>query len=727
MFEVENIVRRSRSLPLFLMMCALVAVTTLPVTGSGPVFWTVATSSDFLAGTSDGVFVSLQGVLTPGPAMTSRLSTTPAQVWSLAQAEDGTLIAGTGGGKGQVLRIRPGESDTMIFEAEESNIFAVALGGTRVYAASSPDGRVYAIEADGTSRTFFDPAEKYIWALGLDAEGQLWVGAGTPAVIYRVASDGTGTAVYHPPADHVVALTRDAQGRLLAGTESPGRLYRLEGDRPFALLDPGLTELRAIAIGPGGEIFAAGVDRGSTSPSDGETTSVAVVAAASTPTTGSSSTPAAASSGSSRRSAVFRIATDGQWERIWQTPDLVYDLSAEPDGSVLAATGPAGRLYRITPGRDVLLYTGVDARQITRFGGRTGPAGALASFATANPGRVVSLGTGRQSPATYISDVRDTNSVATWGLARWESTGDVALFTRAGNTEEADGSWSDWAGPYTEAAGATIGSPSARYIQWKAELTTPSGAAMPTLTSVTLAYLPRNARPVVDSVTLQPPGVVFQRPFASDDTAIAGLDDAVAGARRPPGDSGPPAPTPTRRMFQKGLQTIQWSATDPDDDRLIYALQYRRDGTADWLPLREGLYDPIYVWDTTAMADGRYVVRVVAADSPSNASDRASSGERDSGTVTIDNTPPAVTTQVIGEGAAARLEVSVRDGQSPIRSLEYSVSGGPWQIVYPADGLADSPVERYEIPLGSAGDAARIMVRATDVLQNVTSVVAGGR
>jgi hypothetical protein len=310
---------------------------------------------------------------------------------------------------------------------------------------------------------------------------------------------------------------------------------------------------------------------------------------------------------------------------------------------------------------------------------------------------------------------------------RWESSGDVSLFTRAGNTEEADASWSDWAGPYTASAGATIASPSARYVQWKAELKTSSGGAVPTLTSVTLAYLPRNSRPVVESITLQPPGVVFQRPFASDDSAIAGLDDAIAGARRPPGDNGPPAPTPTRRMFQKGLQTIQWSAADADDDRLIYALQYRRDGGSDWQTLREGLYDPIYVWDTTAMADGRYVVRVVATDSPSNASDRASSGERDSAPVTIDNTPPAVTTQVSGQGEAARLVVTVLDGQSPIRSLEYSVGGGPWQIVYPSDGLADSPEERYEIPLSSAAEAARIMVRATDLLQNVTSVMAGGR
>jgi hypothetical protein len=48
---------------------------------------------------------------------------------------------------------------------------------------------------------------------------------------------------------------------------------------------------------------------------------------------------------------------------------------------------------------------------------------------------------------------------------------------------------------------------------------------------VTLAYLPRNSRPVVTSLTAHPPGVV-QRPFPRNG-AIAGLDDAVADARRP--------------------------------------------------------------------------------------------------------------------------------------------------------------------------------------------------
>ena len=112
---------------------------------SGPLFWTIATSAEFLKGTSDGVFVSAEGVLRPGPALANRLTSTPAQVWSVAEGADGTLWAGTGG-DGKVLRLRPGQPEEVAFDADEANIFAVAVSGNRTYAASSPDGRVYVIE-----------------------------------------------------------------------------------------------------------------------------------------------------------------------------------------------------------------------------------------------------------------------------------------------------------------------------------------------------------------------------------------------------------------------------------------------------------------------------------------------------------------------------------------------------------------------------------------------------
>jgi sugar lactone lactonase YvrE len=716
---------RSRALPCVLTALLLIGFSTWTA-ASGPTFWTTATVADFLKGTSDGAYVNLTGTLTPGPDLTSRLTSTPAQVWSLALASDGTIWAGTGG-DGRVVRLRQGQPEQTIFDAPEPNVFALAISGATTYAATSPDGRVYAIDAAGNARPFFDPEEKYIWALAVDATGRLWVGAGNPAAIYRVDPSGTGTLVYKPPAAHVISLGIDGNGRLLAGTESPGRLYRFDAsDRPFVLLDSGLAELRAIATDPGGVVYAAAVAKGDETPSDNEPVSLAATTApAPAPATAATTSTAssAASTGTTttpapRRSALFRIDPTGTWEEIWSTGDLIYDIAVDPEG-VLAATGPAGRLYRVDGTRDVSLLTGVDARQITRFASAP-RARTLAAFATANPGRVISVGPGREAQASYTSAVRDTRSVATWGLIRWEGQGPVTLFTRSGNTEKPDDTWSEWSNAYTRATGEMIASPPARFIQWKATLGDRT-AASPQLTAVTLAYLPRNARPVVSSITAYPPGVVFQRPFASDDTAIAGLDESVAEARRPAGDTPVAPPTPTRRMFQRGLQTITWKADDDDSDRLVYTLEYRREGEQAWRELKSDLTDTIFVWDTTAVADGRYVVRVRASDSPSNAADHALSGDRESEFIDVDNTPPTLTTELTRQGSNARLLVRVHDARSPILKVEYSVGGGPWQLLYPADGLADSPDETYTIDLANDSDGARVVIRATDVLQNVMS------
>jgi hypothetical protein len=708
---------RHRRIPV-LLLPVLLAVLVMPSAAAGPVFWTVATAADLLKGTSDGVFVSLSGVVTPGPAMTNRLTTTPAQVWSLARAQDGTLWAGTGG-DGRVVRMRPGQSaEETVLDTPETNIFAIATSGSRVYAASSPEGKVYLIDGDSPARVFFDPTENYIWALSVDRVGRLWVGAGNPAVIYRVAADGTSQIISRPPAAHVVSLVLDTDGRMLAGTESPGRLYRFnESDQPFALLDTGLAELRAIAVA-GNIVYAAAVAKAEEAASGGETTSVAVTLAA-TATTGA--TPAAGAA-PARRSVLYRIDASGTWEEVWTTADMVYDLSAQADGGVLMATGPEGRLYKITPDLDVFLFTGVDARQITRFASGAPDASA---FATANPGRVIALGPGVQSPARYVSSVLDTKSVATWGILRWDGTAGVELFTRSGNTDRPDESWSPWSGAYRQRGGEPVTSPTARFVQWRAVLTRSDAVPSPALSAVTLAYLPRNNRPVVSSLTLHPAGVVFQRPFVNDESAIAGLDEISIEARRPTGEEPPAVPALNRRMMQKGLQTITWKGEDADGDQLVYALQYRRDGETMWHDLRSAVAGTIFVWDTSTVADGRYFVRVRAIDTPSNAADRALVGSRESEAVDVDNTSPTI--DVTAGAAASRLNVVVRDGRSAIARLEYSIRGGAWQLVYPVDGLADSLEERYDVALPAGVTAADVILRAVDRLQNVASREASTR
>jgi hypothetical protein len=339
--------------------------------------------------------------------------------------------------------------------------------------------------------------------------------------------------------------------------------------------------------------------------------------------------------------------------------------------------------------------------------------------------------TGQAEKGSYLSDVKDTSTVSTWGAIRWRAvtptgTG-VELFTRSGNTKTPDSTWSDWSKPYTNAAGEPIASPKARYLQWRAELTG-SGKTTPILTSVTSAYLPRNARPSIASITVHPPGTVFQRPFPTGDPELAGFETSTSDGRAPnPGSSSSAASSAGvplgRRTYQKSLQTFVWRADDGDDDKLQFDAYFRREGETDWKVLRRGLWDGIYTWDTTSVPDGTYVIKVMASDAPSNSPAGALTAERESATFEIDNTPPTIDVRPAGQTASAASAVFVvRDSHSPIQRVEYSTSAGGWKLLYPVDGLLDAREERFELARDPASTEP-IVLRAIDTLSNVATAV----
>jgi hypothetical protein len=116
--------------------------------------------------------------------------------------------------------------------------------------------------------------------------------------------------------------------------------------------------------------------------------------------------------------------------------------------------------------------------------------------------------------------------------------------------------------------------------------------------------------------------------------------------------------------------------------------------------------------------NGRYVVRIVARDSPSNPDDLALSGEKESAAFDVDNTPPVVTATPGTRGVHA----IARDDSSMIRKVEYSLDGGRWEEVHPADGINDSMEETYEFaPRGLSAGPHVVVVRATDLLGNVST------
>src|SRR5262249_7522292 len=171
-------------------------------------------------------------------------------------------------------------------------------------------------------------------------------------------------------------------------------------------------------------------------------------------------------------------------------------------------------------------------------------------------------------------------------------------------------------------------------------------SASPVLTSLSAAYLQRNLRPTVRSITVHPPGIVFQKPFSTGEPDLAGFEDqwtperrlAQAAANQSGGASSPLG----RRSYQKGLQTIVWKADDENDDELAYDVMCRREGETAWKTLRKGMTESILVWDTNTVANGTYFVKIVASDAPSNPLAAALAGELESPAFEIDNTPPDI-------------------------------------------------------------------------------------
>jgi hypothetical protein len=422
--------------------------------------------------------------------------------------------------------------------------------------------------------------------------------------------------------------------------------------------------------------------------------------------------------------AVFRITPDGASDLIWESrEDTPYDVAFDGERDVLVATGNKGKIYRLSgdPYQPTLV-TRASAEQVTTLvadrSGRT-------FFATSNPGKVFRLAADRAERGTYLSDVRDAQTVAAWGALRWRATvpsgTKIEIATRSGNTRTPDETWSDWSNAYADGEGSAITSPRARYLQWRAVMTGARGS-VPLLTSVTAAYLPRNTRPRVSSITIHPPGTVFQRQFPVD-PEIAGFEGDTPDRRALARVQGTPqAGSLGRRSYEKGLLTFVWRADDENRDTLAYDVLYRREGETSWKPLKVGLSDQILVWDTTSVPNGRYVVKIVASDAASNSPTTALTGAMESMSFDVDNAPPVIAVgSVRRDGNRTLISFDVRDADSAVQKAEYSLNGDRWLTLYPRDGIADSRSEQFELVLDGDTGARGVILRATDALNNVAS------
>ena len=138
--------------------------------------------------------------------------------------------------------------------------------------------------------------------------------------------------------------------------------------------------------------------------------------------------------------------------------------------------------------------------------------------------------------------------------------------------------------------------------------------------------------------------------------------------------------------------------------------------------MKDHLRDNFFTIDGATLADGRYLIKIVASDVPDNPPGQTLTGERLSEPLDIDNTPPVV--RVVGtpqvRGDSVRVVFQAEDATGRIRRADASLDGAPWSATFPDDGIADSSKEQYSLdfPLRTPGEHT-ISLRVFDTSGNV--------
>jgi sugar lactone lactonase YvrE len=701
-------------------------------------------------GTTDGVAIRSDGRIEAGPATSLLYATGGNYVWSVASDAAGYAYVGMGGtaaGGAVVMRVAPDGKATKVFEGKELGVQALRLGADgQMYAATSPDGKVYRLGATpADTAVVFDPSAtaekpKYLWDVVQAAGsvpgkgGDIYVAAGGPAAVYRVPADGGKPELAFRTTDqHIRCLLMAPNGMLWAGSDGSGVIYRLNtrtpGAKPFAVYSAPKMEITALAMDGAGNVYAAGVG---TKPAPGTprpglpplpvTGALGVTITFSQP---GSANAATANTLIPEGSEIYRIAPDGSPEKLVSLKeDVVYALAFR-QGSLLAATGNRGRVYRVDTAvagqfTDV---THLEAAQGMAF---ATTAGGL-FVATSNSGKVYKLEDRTAANATYTSEVFDADAFSQWGRVELSpGAAGFDLFERSGNVESPLMGWSEWA-PVSKSGEVTV--PGGRFVQWKAVL-----QAGGSLDSVGVNYLEKNLAPVVDEVVVQPDARVAANPPQPQNATVQVSFPAATGTNVQAFTPDVNA-QPLMAQKDKSAVTVRWAAHDDNGDDLIYSVWYRGLGEKNWLLVKDKVTEKYLSFDASLLPDGNYEVKVVASDSPSHTESEALAGERVSEAFVVDTTPPvpgALTAAMVAGKIHATF--SAKDATSPISHAEYSVDAGPWQYLEPVGRVSDSLEERYDftalVPAVSGDAAAGVVnpaehvlaVRVYDRYENVVAV-----
>jgi hypothetical protein len=780
---------------------ALVLVAAAPLSAQGTHLWTQSRFDELEKGVPQGVQITSDGKLRIGPSANEIVTTPSTYVWGVAADKAGIAYLATGS-PSRVLRVTPDGKTATLFETKALAVQALRLGPEgNLYAATLPDGKVYRLKTgassaqdESTAEVVFDLAamdgvkpgaaksevaidrsrgaldkgaakneetkveeakpdakSRYIWDMTFDTQGRLYIATGAPANVYRLdvkKKDAKPELYFKSDEQHIRTLAWDKEGDLIAGTDGSGLVYRIReraagsdpGDdgagKGFVLFNAPRREVTALAVGADGSIYAADVGDKSRNPlpplpvQSGSGITITFVQPGSMQAANASTTLP-------EGSEIFVLKPNEAPRKLWSDKDSVVYQLMDSGGSLTVLTGNRGRILTIHEDGSYADIAHLDAQQAVSMTETSG--GWLVG--TSNTGKLFRLSQNSAASAdhSYASDVLDAGAYSRWGMVETApDSRNYQIWTRSGNIEQPvrnakDWGWSEW----QATSGGKILSPAGRYLQWKAVL-----SANGEVGSVGVNYLPVNSAPVVDEIVVVPGARVMPQPAQPGQPGTVNIA-FPSTQQNATFDGSTTANAPIQAQKDKTAVTVRWATHDDDGDDLTFSLYVRGDGEHVWRLLKKGLTDHVYSFDSAALPDGGYEIKVAASDSPSHPPGQALTGELTSERFELDTTPPVISELKASAPAAMEckqapcppllsipISFDAKDTTSPISHAEYSVDAGPWQYINPVGDLSDSKEEHYSVsvPVTAVEESAEtehlITVRVYDRHDNLAAAKA---
>lgn len=671
--------------------------------------WTVETYSQFEGGDATNAFITSAGELRPGWD-TKRTKLEGDAVWAALKLADGSVLLGSDAdgaiyrASGDVVKkvaavpgaiavvalaqtsdgavwagAMPGNRVFRIDVAggkvtpgptlkDTETIWALAAAGTRLYAGTGPNGKLFAIDGSAAKEVAATD-DKRITAITITSDGGVWFGTSERALVFRYDAKGnTSRAVADFAGNEISALAPYRDGVVAAANEL--------ADVP-APLGKTAAQLEAVEkpAAPKGQVAKA-PDVGTAPGADKEPPPVADLGR---------------KGAKKGKGALFRIGNDGRLDQLHALTQTYFTAVVVAEGNVYAGAADKGRVYMVDADGSVATAFDVDERAVSQLWVTKN----LVGFAT-DDSAAIYRATGRADAARYVSDVLDAKAVSRFGKLTWNASGRVKLETRSGNTAKPGVGWSEWQAPSQAAksGGGTLGgkiaSPVGRYLQFRVALDDDDARVR----RVAAYYVPQNSATEVSDVSVE---------LASKES-LPTLKDSAAKPRSP-------------------VMKVKWKAENPDSDDTTYTLEARRDGEANWRPVATGtapLTATTWDWNTETYPDGWYKLRVTASDAAANSPDRALTTTASTTMFAIDNARPAIEAVTV---TYPRARARATDALNPIVEMAFSIDDERWQLGTTADGIYDDQVEelRLDLPTGLPRGTHTLAIRVADAAGNVGS------